>query len=47
MAYPVLKLFLNKVDPYNGASLLGLRKIVIKAMVVLTKVSHFYAIAEG
>jgi glycerol-3-phosphate acyltransferase PlsX len=49
MAYPVLKSFKNKVDPaqYNGASLLGLRKIVIKSHGGADQGSYFYAIAEA
>jgi glycerol-3-phosphate acyltransferase PlsX len=47
--YPVLKSFKDKVDPakYNGASLLGLRKIVIKSHGGADRHSYFYAIAEA
>jgi len=49
IAYPVLKSFKDKVDPgrYNGASLLGLRKIVIKSHGGADQVAYFYAIAEA
>lgn len=49
MVMPVLKAFKEKVDPrrYNGASLLGLRKIVIKSHGGADEVSFFYAIAEA
>jgi len=49
IAYPVLKSFKDKVDPsrYNGASLLGLRKIVIKSHGSADRSSYFYAIAEA
>ncbi|WP_019556661.1 phosphate acyltransferase PlsX [Thiomicrorhabdus arctica] len=49
IAYPVLKSFKKKVDPakYNGASLLGLRKIVIKSHGSADQDSYFYAIAEA
>ncbi len=49
LAYPVLKAFKAKVDPsrYNGASLLGLRKIVIKSHGSADAFSYFYAIAEA
>lgn len=49
IAYPVLKSFKAKVDPgrYNGASLLGLRKIVIKSHGGADVPSYFYAIAEA
>jgi len=46
---PVLKSFKNKVDPrrYNGASLLGLRKIVIKSHGGADQFSFLHAIAEA
>lgn len=49
VAYPVLKAFKQKVDPrrYNGASLLGLRKIVVKSHGGADALSFFYAIAEA
>ncbi|VAW44326.1 Phosphate:acyl-ACP acyltransferase PlsX (EC 2.3.1.n2) [hydrothermal vent metagenome] len=49
IAYPVLKSFKSKVDPgrYNGASLLGLRKIVIKSHGSANRDSYFHAIAEA
>ena len=49
IAYPVLKSFKNKVDPgrYNGASLLGLRKIVIKSHGGADQAAYFHAIAEA
>ncbi|BCN93053.1 phosphate acyltransferase [Thiomicrorhabdus immobilis] len=49
MAYPVLKSFKSKVDPrkYNGASLLGLRKIVIKSHGGADQFSFFNAISEA
>jgi len=49
IAYPVLKSFKSKVDPgrYNGASLLGLRKIVIKSHGGADRASYFHAIAEA
>lgn len=49
LAYPVLKSFKNKVDPrrYNGASLLGLRKIVIKSHGGADQFAYFHAIAEA
>lgn len=49
LAYPVLKSFKNKVDPrrYNGASLLGLRKIVIKSHGGADQFSFFHAITEA
>ncbi len=49
IAYPVLKSFKAKVDPgrYNGAPLLGLRKIVIKSHGGADQASYFYAIAEA
>ncbi|MBF6058523.1 MULTISPECIES: phosphate acyltransferase PlsX [Thiomicrorhabdus] len=48
-AYPVLKSFKDKVDPrrYNGASLLGLRKIVIKSHGGADRFSFYHAIAEA
>lgn len=49
LSYPVLKSFKEKVDPgkYNGASLLGLRKIVIKSHGGADRHAYFYAIAEA
>ncbi len=49
LAYPVLKSFKDKVDPrqYNGASLLGLRKIVIKSHGGADQFSFFHAIKEA
>lgn len=49
LAYPVLKSFKDKVDPrrYNGASLLGLRKIVIKSHGGADQFSFFNAISEA
>jgi glycerol-3-phosphate acyltransferase PlsX len=49
LAYPVLKSFKDKVDPrrYNGASLLGLRKIVIKSHGGADQFSFLHAIAEA
>lgn len=49
MAYPVLKAFKDKVDPrqYNGASLLGLRKIVVKSHGGADQFSFFHAIKEA
>jgi len=49
LAYPVLKSFKSKVDPgrYNGASLLGLRKIVIKSHGGADRSAYFHAIAEA
>jgi len=49
LAYPVLKSFKSKVDPrrYNGASLLGLRKIVIKSHGGADQFSFFNAISEA
>jgi len=49
MAYPVLKSFKSKVDPrnYNGASLLGLRKIVIKSHGGADQFSFLNAISEA
>ena len=49
LAYPVLKSFKSKVDPrrYNGASLLGLRKIVIKSHGGADQFSYFHAITEA
>lgn len=48
-AYPVLKSFKDKVDPrrYNGASLLGLRKIVIKSHGGADQFAFLQAIAEA
>lgn len=49
MAYPVLKAFKEKVDPrrYNGASLLGLRKIVVKSHGGADQLSFLHAIKEA
>lgn len=49
IAYPVLKAFKEKVDPrrYNGASFLGLRKIVIKSHGGADAFSFYHAIAEA
>lgn len=49
VAYPVLKAFKAKVDPgrYNGASLVGLRKSVIKSHGGADRNAYFYAIAEA
>lgn len=49
ICYPVLKAFKNKVDPrrYNGASLLGLRKIVIKSHGGADQFSFLHAIEEA
>lgn len=49
ISYPVLKSFKDKVDPryYNGASLLGLRKIVVKSHGGADQVSFFHAIKEA
>lgn len=49
VAYPVLKAFKEKVDPrrYNGASFLGLRKIVIKSHGGADAFSFYHAIAEA
>lgn len=49
ICYPVLKSFKDKVDPrrYNGASLLGLRKIVIKSHGGADQFSFLHAIAEA
>ncbi len=49
MAYPVLKAFKDKVDPrqYNGASLLGLRKIVVKSHGGADQFAFFHAIKEA
>ncbi|VAW46120.1 Phosphate:acyl-ACP acyltransferase PlsX (EC 2.3.1.n2) [hydrothermal vent metagenome] len=49
IAYPVLKSFKNKVDPgrYNGAPLLGLRKIVIKSHGGADQTAYFHAISEA
>jgi len=49
LVIPVLKAFKEKVDPrrYNGASFLGLRKIVIKSHGGADQFSFFYAIAEA
>ena len=49
LAIPVLKSFKSKVDPrrYNGASLLGLRKIVIKSHGGADAFAFYHAIAEA
>jgi glycerol-3-phosphate acyltransferase PlsX len=49
LVYPVLKSFKDKVDPrrYNGASLLGLQKIVIKSHGGADQFSFLHAIAEA
>ncbi|MDX1795274.1 MAG: phosphate acyltransferase PlsX [Hydrogenovibrio sp.] len=49
IAYPVLKAFKEKVDPrrYNGASFLGLRKIVIKSHGGADVFAFYHAIAEA
>ncbi|WP_029935332.1 phosphate acyltransferase PlsX [Thiomicrospira pelophila] len=49
LSLPVLKSFKQKVDPrrYNGASFLGLRKIVIKSHGGADSFSFFHAIAEA
>jgi len=49
LSMPVLKSFKSKVDPrrYNGASLLGLRKIVIKSHGGADAFSFYHAIAEA
>lgn len=49
ISYPVLKAFKEKVDPrrYNGASFLGLRKIVIKSHGGADIFSFYHAIAEA
>lgn len=49
LSYPVLKSFKQKVDPrrYNGASFLGLRKIVIKSHGGADAFSFYHAIAEA
>ncbi|NPA71783.1 MAG: phosphate acyltransferase PlsX [Gammaproteobacteria bacterium] len=49
LAYPVLKSFKAKVDPdaHNGASLLGLRKIVIKSHGGASQYAFLNAIAEA
>ena len=49
ICYPILKSFKDKVDPrrYNGASLLGLRKIVIKSHGGADELSFVYAISEA
>jgi glycerol-3-phosphate acyltransferase PlsX len=49
ISYPVLKAFKEKVDPrrYNGASFLGLRKIVIKSHGGADAFSFYHAIAEA
>lgn len=49
LAYPVLRSFKDKMDPrrYNGASLLGLQKIVIKSHGGADRFAFFHAIAEA
>lgn len=49
IAYPVLKAFKDKVDPrrYNGASLLGLQKIVVKSHGGADEFAFLHAIAEA
>jgi len=49
ISYPVLKAFKEKVDPrrYNGASFLGLRKIVIKSHGGADTFSFYHAIIEA
>lgn len=49
LSYPVLKAFKEKVDPrrYNGASFLGLRKIVIKSHGGADAFSFYHAILEA
>lgn len=49
MAYPVLSAFKEKVDPrrYNGASLLGLRKIVVKSHGGADQLAFLHAIKEA
>ena len=49
VAWPVLKSFKHQVDPrrYNGASFLGLRKIVIKSHGSADAFSFYHAIAEA
>lgn len=49
LSYPVLKSFKQKVDPrrYNGASFLGLRKIVVKSHGGADRFAFYYAIAEA
>lgn len=49
LAWPVLKAFKEKLDPsrYNGAPLLGLKKIVIKSHGGADAFSFFNAIAEA
>jgi glycerol-3-phosphate acyltransferase PlsX len=49
VAWPVLRAFKAKVDPrqYNGASFLGLRKIVIKSHGSADEFSFYHAIAEA
>ena len=49
IAMPALKDFKSKIDPgqYNGASLLGLRGIVIKSHGSATKKEFWHAIAEA
>ena len=49
IAMPVLKSFKDRVDPrrYNGATLLGLRKIVIKSHGGADAFSFYHAIAEA
>lgn len=49
LSYPVLKSFKNKMDPrvYNGASFLGLRKIVIKSHGGADSFAYFHAISQA
>lgn len=49
LAYPVLKAFKEKVDPrrYNGASFLGLKKIVVKSHGGADAFSYYFAIAQA
>lgn len=49
LAYPVLKAFKEKIDPrrYNGASFLGLKKIVVKSHGSADVFSYYFAIAEA
>jgi glycerol-3-phosphate acyltransferase PlsX len=48
-ASPVLKLFANSIDPrrYNGASLLGLRGIVVKSHGGADAIAFEYAIRQA
>lgn len=49
LSYPVLKAFKDKMDPrrYNGASLLGLQKIVVKSHGGADQFAFLHAIAEA